>query len=38
MVSNIISNIRFPKAKDLLEEMNVEFHPYDITWEDLNER
>jgi hypothetical protein len=38
LVNGIVSRIRFPKAKDLLGEMKIEYHPYDITWEDLNNK
>lgn len=36
-VNGIIKSIHFPKAKDLLEELKLEWRYYDITWEDLND-
>lgn len=37
MATNITSRIRYPKSKDLLEEMKIDLHYYDITWSDLND-
>lgn len=38
MLEKIMSQIRFPLAKDLLDDMKVKWHFYDITWEDLNNK
>lgn len=36
MANGIISRIRFPRSSTLLNELKLEIHYYDITWEDLN--
>ncbi|MFZ4413811.1 MAG: hypothetical protein ACOYOV_12065 [Bacteroidales bacterium] len=36
MVGNIISNIHFPNAVNLIKGMKLEYAFYDLTWEDLN--
>jgi hypothetical protein len=36
MLEKIMSKIHFPLAKDLLDDMKVKWHFYDITWEDLH--
>lgn len=36
ILENIMSKIHFPLAKDLLDDMKVKWHFYDITWEDLH--
>jgi hypothetical protein len=33
----IIGSIHFPQAKELLEDMDLTYRFYDITWEDLND-
>jgi hypothetical protein len=32
----IVSNIPFPQAKKLLDGLKIDYHYYDLTWEDLN--
>ena len=38
IANKIISQIRFPSARNLLGEMKLEYHYYDLTWEDLNNK
>lgn len=35
--NDIVGIIRFPSAKDLLENLHLEKYYYDLTWEDLND-
>lgn len=36
-VSNIVSRIKFPSSKKLLEELKITKRIYNLTWEDLND-
>jgi len=37
-VDKIIFSIHFPKAHEILEKMSIKQRPYDLTWEDLNDK
>lgn len=37
-VNKIISGIRFPMAHEILGEMNIKMRPYELIWEDLNDK
>jgi len=37
-VDKIVSSIPFPKAHEILEKMSIKQRPYDLTWEDLNDK